>query len=204
MNSSKRIGCTLIGTALALMVPTVAFGGTSLNADPSGDVWKEGGTRAAPTVFVNVDLNVVEVKHRKHAVLVNATYYDMKKGPNDFYFELVLNAQNSDESPYISQIDVGPDQRTGAHSLRGFSGAVDCPRHTHVVDYETNTISQRIPRSCLGAPEWVEFAASGVKFFPESGSAAGGRYFDDARSTDAPYTDYSERIYTPGAAPQQG
>jgi hypothetical protein len=148
-----------------------------------------------------VDLAITNVQHRRRAVVVEATYFEMKRTVMEFYLELGIIAQKGPDGNglfYRSMTVVDPDHRAGSQSLTGVNGAVDCPGMQHDVDYVENTVDIRIPRTCVDTPRWIQFSASAFK----AGRPGGSWYADDGLTAETPHGEFSSRLYRTGSEPE--
>ena len=206
MKRIKTVGVALSAIALTLLAPSAAHAGRSLNADPEGDVWRNGETLAPAGIGTNVDLHVTDVRHGRNAVTVKATYYELKKTGNDFIFVFYSQYRENGETEYL-RVDIvaGPGRRSGESLLsRPLDKPEVCEGLTNSVDYSADTVSLRIPRECFENPRWIRFVAEAAKRYPETSETEAGTYSDDARSAgtfEGGYSSYlSERIYRQGAS----
>jgi hypothetical protein len=74
---------------------------------------------------------------------------------------------------------------------------VDCTA-AHRINYTTNVIRLRVPRSCLNDPRWVQANVISLGEFgrPEAQARA---FFDNAHGPSRRLNDWSRRLHRPAA-----
>jgi hypothetical protein len=178
-----------------------AHGAVSHRDDPVDDVWDSASNSVlqTPEPIPNVDLVAFEVRHQLHGVVFHATFMDLRPKTTERALEVHLMAHPADGGephPFTYHAFSRRGETRYSHTLYDLPdyGVVACDGLRRKVDYEAETLWMKVPRSCIGTPETVQFAASAMRPYGGNGSAA----YDDARSTAMAkgwaYTDYSEHI----------
>lgn len=158
--------------------------------DPTGDVWLIGpgedtwhffGTKPA------VDFRRAVGEHRANAVTVTMRFVNLRRlRPQDFVVRV-----RSSEGFRRAIVSTGPGSWAGtARLLDRSEHEVRCPRLGHDIDYGRDRVRVRIPRRCLGEPDWVRLAISAYFFRPMSA-------LSDNPHDDGPEPTYTGRLRPP-------
>jgi hypothetical protein len=125
--------------------------------DGAGDVWVDrsgfGDNLDTRVSFPPADVKRAVVRHATYAVRIRMRFVNLRRlGDQAFQAEIETSGGG------LSNADVGssPGHRSGSHSFHsgGFPDT-GCPGMTHRINYATDVVRMRIPRSCLGRPRWV-------------------------------------------------
>ncbi len=140
-----------------------------LLGDPTGDVWAIGegedeqweSAGEAPTADV---LGAV-VRHGRHKVVVRMTFTNLRRVDPQSYSATIFSRREYG-AVFVS---AGPGRWKGRHQLvDGSFGSVRCPNLDHSIDYVTEQVTVRVPRSCLGRPRWVRVGIANFMFRGET------------------------------------
>jgi hypothetical protein len=123
--------------------------------DGAGDVWA---SLPSPLAFVpappghgrSTDFTRVLIRHRHRALGIHMKFVDLQpRGDQTVVIGL--------ETPwlYMAMVRASSRGRDEPHGLFNLVTEIDCPGFTYEIDYAADRISVRIPRSCIGEPEWV-------------------------------------------------
>lgn len=72
----------------------------------------------------------------------------------------------------------------GQRYFQGDDGSTSCAGFTRRIDYAEDTVVMRVPRSCLGTPQWVRLGPSNQLNLPGARTP----YFDTPTSHLSPAT----------------
>lgn len=162
--------------------------------DGTGDVWKVNmrtshwtpvGDRPAADVLRAV------VQHRTRSVVVRARYENLRRiGVQNYWVGI-----KTPEDDFFTEVKARPGNRAGRHALYdGVAGErLDCAGFTHRIDYATDTVTVRVPRSCLDGPRWVRADIGNLLVV---GDRPHRRGYADNPHDDGPYSNVgTKRIY---------
>lgn len=126
---------------------------------PGEDTWHFFGARPA------VDVTRAAGEYRPHAVTVTLHFVNLRRvRPQDFVVRV-----RSSSGFRRAIISTGPGDWAGTgRLLNRAEQQVGCPQLGHRVDYGRDRVRVRIPRHCLGEPDWVRLAISAFLFRPMS------------------------------------
>jgi hypothetical protein len=89
----------------------------------------------------------------------------------------------TDQHTRVAMINSGIGHRAGHMQLFDESGAIECRGMRHDIDYENDRVSIRLPRGCLGRPQWLRVSIFNLM----------GKDYEDARGyvvwKDNPHND---------------
>lgn len=170
MTRPSRVLATLTGTA-ALVVSGLAPASALdwVHEDAVGDVqtatidesnWDEEPELVPAPDNVDTDVTRVEVRHRVHRVALRMTLRDVRRSSGFAYFEIRTDGADYWALKSLGRRDFGP----GWMLVRQNGRTVRCPDVRRYVKREEETAVARIPRSCLGFPEWVRVGAGAQSF----------------------------------------
>jgi len=143
--------------ALTLAAPAVAQAGTFTLADARGDAHRVGsdGNFVLAEGERRADILRTRIQHTDRAVVVLTKLLRLRRegGRVGVVMRLRTNDGTYREAQLQASQRIG---RRGEVSLLTRRGAlVDCAT-THNVNYATDVMTVRIPRSCLNDPRWVQ------------------------------------------------
>lgn len=126
---------------------------------PGEDTWHFFGARPA------VDITRAAGEYRAHAVAVTLHFLNLRRvRPQDFVVRV-----RSSSGFRRAIVSTGPGNWAGTGRLLDRAEQpVSCPHLGHRVDYGRDRVRVRIPRHCLGDPDWVRLAISAFLFRPMS------------------------------------
>ncbi len=120
--------------------------------DGPGDVWRllplPAGRDDAP-----IDVRRAVVVHGADAVRVRLDLVDLRATGRQLYDVGLTTARGRGYVVVASEPDDRAGRLLGLVDAQG--GTVGCPALTWDLDYDADTVEVRVPRSCLGDPEWV-------------------------------------------------
>lgn len=193
---SRSIGLAVCGLLAATLLappaqaaPAAPVSRVTL-VDATGDVWLIGpgedtwhffGTKPA------VDVERAVGEHRSKAVTVTMRFVNLRRlRPQDFVVRV-----RSSEGFRRAIVSTAPGSWDGTNRLLNRAEQqVPCPRLGHDIDYGRDRVRVRIPRGCLGDPEWVRLAISAFFFRPMSA-------LSDNPHNDGPEPTYTGRLRPP-------
>lgn len=163
--SSRRvtIGAAVLG-ALACLAGTAApvsagdeGGSRVVLHDRVGDVWRVN-VRTSEAVEAgrvpHVDVRRTAVAHTNHAVVVRMRFSDLRRSGRSWYWTGITVAPG--EFRFV-RVTSAPGRRAGRAVLLEEPGGarIACPGLWHAIDYAVDTVQVRVPRRCVGSPDWV-------------------------------------------------
>ncbi len=120
--------------------------------DGDADVWK-----GAPADEVKIgkfppaDIRRAVVIHEHDYLVVAMRFTDLRKvGYHEHGFNL-----RTPRYHYRARVLSEPDSRKGRRYFQGDDGRGRCPGFDRKLDYGSNVVWMRVPRSCLKNPKWV-------------------------------------------------
>jgi hypothetical protein len=197
MRKCAQIAVALTAAAtLGLSMPT-AQAATNSHTDGTGDVWittypNDGGDPDPATLSsesVNVDLIGVTVTHGTKKVRAVASYVDLQKTGEGFGFSLQIQHGND---YFYEGADAAAGYWRGRPSFSSGQSNAGCKGDTVDIDYDANTISVSVPRTCIGKPNYIRYAAFAMTYV--SDDTAFSFITDDARSDQEFPQNVSRRI----------
>jgi hypothetical protein len=120
--------------------------------DGPGDVWTRVSDQEEPTRadFPAADVTRVLVSHGPAAVRVRMRFDDLRRvGIQRYVLEI-----GTPRNVYFAHVVSAPRARRGTHRFDS-SRTSGCRGMTHRINYVRNVVTTRIPRRCLGRPQWV-------------------------------------------------
>lgn len=155
-----------VGLVACLSFAPAAVAETQHTDDATGDVWEqlrdeEGyeigwGHAGSPD---NADVIATDARHGAHQITFTVHVADLARGPR--------------HDPFITQermvFDHGPGITAEVHTRLSWRGQsflfssvtgnrVRCPGLRHEIDYEADTVTVWVPRSCAHHPRWVRYS----------------------------------------------
>jgi hypothetical protein len=120
--------------------------------DGSADVWKgmpENEVKIGK--FPPADIRRAVVIHQHDFLVVAMRFADLRKvGYQEYWFNLKTPRYH-----YQAGVFSGPDNRKGRRYFQGDDGSRRCAGFARKLDYGSNVVWMRFPRSCLKNPKWV-------------------------------------------------
>lgn len=168
MNGGTRGLAVALATALVSLSGGAAQADRSVVDDPLRDVWQtvddaeqtwdRAGTRA------NVDIDRSVLWHGSRQVVATTTYRVLRKRGDRYVSGWLIRTDASHE--FQVTVAAGPEAWAGEVAVyytnpppingeaEGPPVPVECDA-MHAIDYASDTLQIRFPRSCLGDPEWI-------------------------------------------------
>ena len=165
--------------------------------DASGDVVRladdSGGAEALPG-RVDGDITRTRLWHA-HKVGVVVHFADLKR-VGDQRMDLLEIATNEGLHRHVI-VSAESKRWAGTASLfKPNEDQVTCGGLTHKIDYKANTVTIRVPRSCLSSPRWVKMGF-GSSVITEADNGSVSATVDDALRHDPYSTDDSDPVMSP-------
>ena len=151
--------------------------------DPKGDVYRvaDDGTQGdvKQGQVPNTDITRSVVKHGPRAVGIVVKYVKLKKNFSEYIqYDAELRVPN--QGIYHAQILIDPTLKTaGINFTDGHYETLDCANAVAKVHPDEGRVIARVPRKCLGNPEWIRFGASALSLTKAGSKKA---YVDNALS----------------------
>lgn len=176
MTRTSRAIAALAGTAaLVLSGVAPAAGLDWVHEDAVGDVqtatfdetnWDEEPDLVADPDNVDTDVTRVVVRHRVHRVALRMTLRDIRRSSGIAVFQIRTDGRDFFAIKGLGRHEFMP----GWMLMRAGGRPVRCPDVRRYVKRAEEEAVARIPRSCLGFPEWVRVGAAAQSFeeMPES------------------------------------
>ena len=162
--------------------------------DGSGDVWKVNlrtshwtpvGERPA------ADVRRAAITHRARAVVLRTRFVNLRRiGVQTFWAGIETPAGD-----YYTEVTSKPGNRAGRHALYDEPGGqrTGCAGLSHRIDYPHDTVTVRVPRSCLDRPRWVSLNIGNILVVDD---APHRHHYADNPHDDGPYSNLgTRRIY---------
>ena len=168
MTRIHRVAAALAGTA-ALVVSGIAPAASLdwVHEDAIGDV--QVGTFDSDTDIpelvqdpdnVDTDITRLAVRHRDHQVSLRMTFRDIRRSSGFAVFDI-----RTDDRRYWAIKSLGRQEfMPGWMLVRANGRPVRCPEASRYVKRDQEQAVARIPRRCLGFPEWVRVGAGAQSF----------------------------------------
>lgn len=202
---STRAGLVAAAALAAAVLPAAAASAESAVVhDKTGDVWEAvynpetgASTFEEAGSVLNSDIKQTTVRHTDRRVQITVEFVEMKPKrihPANYGFvrldddtTWVVGAYVDDEwnaQAFMGQESLG----RGMAARRG----VACQGMKAAADYEADTLSVSVPRSCLGNPRWIEYNGRAVG--QQSSQDSSHMYFDNAQNKGHGEGGWSDRI----------
>ena len=173
MTRPSRAFAALAGTA-ALVVSGLAPASALdwVHEDAVGDVqtvtidesnWEEEPELVPDPDNVDTDVTRVMVRHRVHRVALRMTLRDVRRSSGFAVFDIRTDGRDFFAIKSLGRREFTP----GWLLMRSGGRPVRCPDVRRYVKRDAEEAVARIPRRCLGFPEWVRVGA-GAQSFEES------------------------------------
>lgn len=169
----------LLGIALAVQ-PGTARADVLVHRDPVGDVARSpvGSNIYSPVpTQAHGDIVATRVVHARRAIWIQIRFRELTDHSNGNFHLIGIR------TPWRSrtiELDALPGHWEGTTTMTDGHGQVVACDVTHRISYDRNRVMLRVPRSCLGAPRWVQV---GIRSTVAGATFA---YADDARSNGLP------------------
>lgn len=192
MSLTRRV-LTVVAGACAVLGPAGAASAATLALhDPSGDVWSQdmsGSGYVAAGSKVNTDLVRTSFRHGPRNLVVTNKYVDLRRVGGGFFYSFRL--RTNEHVRRFAFISAGPQQWRGHLDLiRPNGDPSGCDGATKQIDYDLDTITVTVPRSCVSNPRWVQFTAEADSFSRDGSSL----YTDNPHNDQAQYRGWTTRI----------
>ncbi len=152
---ARRTAAVLAATALLASGTSTVHAKDLRLVDPADDVWVQGFTYSEPTLQPSTEADVrrVLVRHTNRIVLVRATFDDLTR--SGYNHSLTVRLKTNERVKRQVTLLTSRDDRAGAARMTRGAKSVSCSVGRKV-DYGRDTMTVRIPRSCLSSPRWVK------------------------------------------------
>jgi hypothetical protein len=179
-------------TALAAPAgPTVAL------PDGPGDVWtfSNDSTGYLPATQPSADVLRARVTHGAHAVSVRLVFDDIQRVDTQWYYCDIHTPGLT--SRFVIEAEEGLWRGRALQQIEG--EWVRVPGLSHRIDYASEVVTLRVPRTLLGQPPWVR-----VRLRNELGLPDHNTFFTDNPTTASPTADFTARISPAAPATEAG
>lgn len=133
--------------------------------DGAGDawMWTPVDQEFVPTDRAEVDVVRATVRHRGKAVVATMRFGDLAQVGEEQSFRVEITTP---KRWYGSNATVSPGDWDGRLRLIDYAQEryVNCAHDAVTVDYDRDTVRIRVPRGCIGRPEWVRLTMSNEAF----------------------------------------
>jgi hypothetical protein len=167
--------------------------------DERGDMWvvgpEEGPPVAAPRQRRG-DIRRTIIRHGAHAVTVRTRFSELSRKPQGHFLVVVLRTNTGvlrDVYIVAGQFSRPPDWRGYVVVERRNGRPVDCAA-AHNINYTTNVMRLRVPRSCLQDPRWVQAKVFYTGVYGKGGTFALKEHFDNAHNAGSQATGWTRHI----------
>ena len=167
--------------------------------DERGDIWRipgEGRPVAAPHQHRG-DIRRTIIRHGKHAVTVRAKFGELTRNPQGHVLVVGLRT-NTGVLRAVSLIAGQYVQRSGWRGIvtveRRDGRPVKCTT-AHRINYTTNVMGLRVPRSCINTPRSVQAKAFYIGMHGKGGQAS--EFFDNAHNPGSRMNGWTRRLSHP-------
>jgi len=164
--------------------------------DGAGDVWVSTPDSSDPTKtsFPAADVTRAVARHARYAVRVRMRFVDLRRSG---YQELAAHIETPrlDHYGYGAYVYSQPGQRRGWAELYDENYSDDqpirCDGLRHRFNYDKNLVTLRIPRRCLGRPQWVKVTIGSN--MTVNSSLENERYYSDNPHNHQPWSETGTR-----------
>lgn len=188
MRLVRSVGLVLLGLAVPAL-PGPATAGVLVHRDAVGDVARSpvGSNLYAPApTQAHGDIVATRVVHARRAIWIQIRFQELTDHSNGNFHLIGIR------TPWRSrtiELDALPGHWEGQTTMTDAHGRVVACAVTHRISYDLNRVMLRVPRSCLGTPQWIRV---GIRSTIAGSTFA---YTDDARSTGLPSGLPSSLVY---------
>lgn len=171
----------LMTAALAVpLVPTAAHADKYTHADGAGDVYSsvgQSGTYTPAPDRVIGDVLSSTIQHKRRNVVMRLQYRDLVNDSEYDAHVYLIHTSKMNRVVNLYASNLVPGGRAVMTKPNGKRVSCHIGRK---IDYDLNTATVVVPRSCLGEPRWVKVAMGGVMF--TGAGATDTTWLDDALS----------------------
>jgi hypothetical protein len=194
---------TLLAAAAVVLLPAPATalaapaGPTVVLHDGPGDVWTFSNTTIGylPATQPAADVLRARVTHGSLAVSVRMVFDDLQRVDTQWYY-CDLHTPGL-TSRFVVEAEEG---RWRGRALQQIDGEwVRVPGLSHQIDYSSDVVTLRVPRTLLGRPPWVR-----VRLRNELGLADHNTFFTDNPTTAGANPDFTARLGPAARATEAG
>jgi hypothetical protein len=159
--------------------------------DGTGDVWTVSGDgeEFTKTSYPTADVTRAVVKHGHYAIRIRMRFADLRRVGFQAFEAMIFNPRRGDD---LASVGSGPGARQGTHQWE--AGESRCRGFTHTINYDTNWVTMRIPRSCLGRPPWVKVSLYNFTSIGDEESSTT-HYTDNPHNHKESSFTYTRRLY---------
>lgn len=166
---SRLTAAAVAGLMLPLLLSAPASGGDQriseiVLRDGTSDVWASpvgaGDYTRRPAQQVH-DVTRVVLAHRAHAIVVRMRFAGLARAGRQWFDVGIVTP----DSGWAAGIAASPRNPDGRHTLYEDGGERPdrCAAMTHTIDYDSDLVTLRVPRSCVGDPAWVRMHSSNFR-----------------------------------------
>jgi hypothetical protein len=196
----RRVAVVISGLLAVAMLPLSVSNASATEhatgvvlTDGAGDVWFDpGGSDDNPSTrgsFPPADVKRAVVRHATYALRIRMRFVTLRReGSQGFEAEI----QTPTESQLIASVTSVPGHRRGRHFFS--DEGTTCPGMTHRINYATDVVRMRIPRSCLGRPRWVKVSLNNFMVTTPTSGQHDVVYFDNPHNHE-PFGGPTRRLY---------
>jgi hypothetical protein len=170
-----RPGLVVAFAAALAFQPATAHADTVTHVDAVGDVARSPigyNTYAPAPAQAEGDIRSIRVTHARRAIWLRLRLRELSTTTNGNFHHIGIT---SDRRFRSIEIDAFPGHWEGRAVTSTRRGRIVACAVTHLIDYDRNVLTVRVPRGCLGKPSWVRVgtrtAVAGATY----------AYVDDAR-----------------------
>ena len=135
------------------------------------------------------DVTSIKVVHGARKVSVTMLFADLTRKPA--MAEYAVEVRTNEKELRIADVSASSGHWKGHATLQSRKGDEKCAGLTHAIDYDKNSVSIGIPRSCLSNPRWIQVAAMAMDVVMTTTTSPDGSqststttaYLDDAQSS---------------------
>jgi len=156
---AAAVTCGLLAAAMLTGTASGAVAGDERPSrvvlrDGTGDVWAWDLYLAEPpylSPYRGADVTRAVARHRAGAVVIRMSFADLKRVRDQTFgatlrtsrdwFEVILKSTHKNRRGHLRLV-----------------GGVRCPGLSHRIDYAADAVTMRVPRRCLGRPDWVRIS----------------------------------------------
>jgi hypothetical protein len=153
--------CGLAATVAGAATPPALAETRAVLHDGAHDVWKVDQAFPQDNEMVDkpkVDVLRMAVTHRSTAVTVRMKFVDLRRSGWQRYDAKI----KTPDRVYVAGMIAHKNLRAGVSDLYRGSNVQQCDGLSHEIDYAADVVVLRVPRSCLGNPDWVR--VQGINF----------------------------------------
>lgn len=171
-----------LASAVTLVMPLSPASAEGMSwVDGRADMWRVPARELTPSqpapAQTNGDIRSVSVRHSARAVIVRASFTDLRRGR----FDLDVSGGIETNEGVFRGFNLGWNDRQGGYAWleNAAQDRVRCA-WTHRLNFTENTVLLRIPRECLSRPRWVRVHLNTMRVTDSKRNTM--LYSDDAHS----------------------